>query len=50
MKEFENVSMFLNHTERDDTVVCDLKMAKIVMGVRKKELGAWHENGREDRA
>ena len=23
-------------------------MAKIVMGARKKELGAWRENGRED--
>ena len=25
-------------------------MAKIVIGVRKEELGAWRENGREDRA
>jgi len=25
-------------------------MANIVMGARKKELGAWHENRREDRA
>ena len=27
----------------------DDKMAKNVMGARKKELGAWRENGREDR-
>ena len=25
-------------------------MAKVVIGARKKELGAWHKNGREDRA
>ena len=28
----------------------DIKMAKIMMGERKKELGAWRENRREDRA
>ena len=28
----------------------DVKTAKVVMGARKKELGAWRENGGEDRA
>ena len=28
----------------------DIKMAKVVTGARKKELGAWRENGGEDRA